>query len=151
MVKQSNLNLQNLSLEQLSGLKEQMDQDIQSLSRAYDALRGARNRFQESKNCVEQFKHLPKNQAILVPLTSSLYVTGSINDTESVLVDVGTGYYIKQSCGRAQEFFLKRMGQMKDSMDSIADSITQKQRQQNSVIDVMQQKSQMIQQAQGGQ
>jgi hypothetical protein len=31
---------------------------------------------------------------ILIPLTSSLYVPGRIKDTENVLVDVGTGYFV---------------------------------------------------------
>lgn len=148
MGKGNQLNLHNLSIEQLNGLKEQLDQDLQSLGRAYDALRGARSRFQDSKGCLEQFKALAKQSQILVPLTSSLYVAGSISDNQHVLVDVGTGYYIKQSVSRAQDFFAKRAGQMKDSMDGIAEHITQKQRQQNSVIEVMQQKSQVLAQQQ---
>ena len=31
----------------------------------------------------------------LVPLTSSLYVTGSLGSTETVLIDVGTGYFLE--------------------------------------------------------
>jgi prefoldin subunit 5 len=32
---------------------------------------------------------------MLVPLTASLYVPGSLDDAEKVLVDVGTGYFIE--------------------------------------------------------
>lgn len=149
--KQTALNFNNLSIEQLSGLKEQLDVDLQSLGRAYDALRGARNRFQDSKGCLEQFKTIPKDQAILVPLTSSLYVNGTIVDKDHVLVDVGTGYYIKQTVPRAQDFFNKRSNQMKDSMDNVAEHIQGKQRQQNLVIDAMQNKSQQIAAQQGQQ
>lgn len=35
---------------------------------------------------------------ILVPLTSSLYVPGTIADTENVIVDVGTGFYVEKVC-----------------------------------------------------
>ncbi len=35
---------------------------------------------------------------LLVPLTSSLYVPGKLTDVESVVVDVGTGYYVKKVC-----------------------------------------------------
>jgi hypothetical protein len=31
-----------------------------------------------------------------VPLTSSLYVPGKLTDVENVVVDVGTGYYVKK-------------------------------------------------------
>ena len=33
---------------------------------------------------------------VLVPLTSSLYVPGRLSDTETVVVDIGTGYYVKK-------------------------------------------------------
>lgn len=32
----------------------------------------------------------------MVPLTNSLYVPGKLSDTEHVIVDVGTGYYVKK-------------------------------------------------------
>ena len=32
---------------------------------------------------------------MLVPLTSSLYVPGMLDDANKVLVDVGTGYFIE--------------------------------------------------------
>ena len=33
---------------------------------------------------------------ILVPLTSSLYVSGKLKNAGKVLVDIGTGYYIEK-------------------------------------------------------
>lgn len=33
---------------------------------------------------------------ILIPLTSSLYVPGRLTDVENVVIDVGTGYYVKK-------------------------------------------------------
>jgi prefoldin alpha subunit len=37
---------------------------------------------------------------MLVPLTASLYAAGTLTNPESILVDVGTGYYIevKEQC-----------------------------------------------------
>ena len=32
----------------------------------------------------------------LVPLTNSLYVPGKLADTDHVIVDIGTGYYVKK-------------------------------------------------------
>ena len=32
---------------------------------------------------------------MLVPLTASLYVPGTLDDADKVLVDVGTGYFIE--------------------------------------------------------
>jgi prefoldin alpha subunit len=33
---------------------------------------------------------------ILVPLTTSLYVPGTLADQENVIVDVGTGFYVEK-------------------------------------------------------
>jgi hypothetical protein len=32
---------------------------------------------------------------MMIPLTSSLYVSGTLDSTDKVLVDVGTGYYVE--------------------------------------------------------
>ena len=34
-------------------------------------------------------------QALLLPLTSSVYVAGTLASADTVLVDIGTGYYIE--------------------------------------------------------
>jgi hypothetical protein len=31
----------------------------------------------------------------MIPLTSSLYVSGTLDSTDKVLVDIGTGYYVE--------------------------------------------------------
>jgi prefoldin alpha subunit len=33
---------------------------------------------------------------ILVPLTASLYVPGTLQDADNVIVDVGTGFYVEK-------------------------------------------------------
>jgi len=35
---------------------------------------------------------------ILVPLTTSLYVPGTLADSENVIVDIGTGFYVEKVC-----------------------------------------------------
>lgn len=36
------------------------------------------------------------DKAILVPLTTSLYVPGTLADSNNVLVEIGTGYYVEK-------------------------------------------------------
>lgn len=38
----------------------------------------------------------PLGKPILVPLTTSLYVPGELADTENVIVDIGTGFYVEK-------------------------------------------------------
>jgi hypothetical protein len=38
-------------------------------------------------------------QPLLLPLTSSLYAQGKVADSKEVLIDIGTGYYVKVGAG----------------------------------------------------
>ena len=40
----------------------------------------------------------------MVPMTSSLYVPGVMEDTENVLVEVGANYFIEQGTAKAQDY-----------------------------------------------
>lgn len=40
--------------------------------------------------------HARTETETLVPLTSSLYVPGKIGSSDRVIVDIGTGYYVKK-------------------------------------------------------
>lgn len=45
------------------------------------------------------------DKPLLVPLTSSLYVPGTLASTETVLVDVGTGFYVEKTTEQAKKFY----------------------------------------------
>lgn len=38
-------------------------------------------------------KSVPADQPMLLPLTSAVYVTGKLASNDSILLDIGTGYY----------------------------------------------------------
>ena len=46
---------------------------------------------------------------MLVPITSSLYVPGETSKLDTVLIDVGTGYYIEKSGPEAQAFLDRKI------------------------------------------
>lgn len=46
---------------------------------------------------------------MLVPITSSLYVPGETAPLDTVLIDVGTGYYIEKSGSEAQAFLDRKI------------------------------------------
>ena len=46
---------------------------------------------------------------VLVPLTGSMYVPGVIKQTEKVLVDVGTGYYVEKDIPAARDYFNRKV------------------------------------------
>jgi prefoldin alpha subunit len=73
-----------LSLEQLNSLKTQHEDEIVELSKQLEALYGAKNRFQASRATLDDIATTKPGDAMLVPLTSSLYVPGKILDPNYV-------------------------------------------------------------------
>lgn len=58
-------------------------------------------KFNDSKIVLGYLKEKANQKDIMVPLTSSLYVPGRMEDNNKVLVEVGAGYFIEESTGKA--------------------------------------------------
>ena len=46
---------------------------------------------------------------ILVPLTGSMYVPGTLEEGKKVVVDVGTGYYVEKDIAGAKDYFNRKV------------------------------------------
>jgi prefoldin alpha subunit len=53
---------------------------------------------------IRYLKEKSQGKDIMVPLTSSLYVPGKMEDSNKVLVEVGAGYFIDQSADKAAQY-----------------------------------------------
>ncbi|CCW72127.1 unnamed protein product [Phytomonas sp. Hart1] len=156
------VNVYQLPLEQLDGVKQQLDSDISTLGTAYDGLFNGRTRYLENCDAIEQYRQICENmtkqngertpgtekQDVLVCMTSSLFVKGTVIPSDKVLVDVGTGYFLEKSMEHAKSYFNTRASQIKESMDSIEKTILVKQKQHNQVVNAMEQKARAMQQYQ---
>ena len=85
------------------------------------------------------------DKSCLVPMTQSLYVKGVMSDVKNVMVDVGTGYYVDMDVASANDFYSRKIGLLKENMDSLEITINTKQDQRGSVVEIMQTKLQLIQ------
>lgn len=56
----------------------------------------AQNKFHESGLSLQKITTEVKGETILVPLTGSMYVPGTITDIDHVIIDIGTGYYVQK-------------------------------------------------------
>lgn len=52
------------------------------------------------------------DKTTLVPLTNSLYVPGKLADLDNVIVDVGTGYYVKKVRFRYKELYTRAISRI---------------------------------------
>lgn len=97
-----------------------------------------------------------------MPLTNSLYVPGKLCDAENVIVDVGTGYYVKKAsithswpCARsvltglrlqtraqALKHYDAKVDYIRTNLEALQDTISKKQDNMNYLVNIMQMKLQ---------
>ncbi|XP_043259102.1 prefoldin subunit 5-like [Colletes gigas] len=81
------IDLTTLNLQQLTVLKQQLDQELGVFQDSLQTSKVAQSKFQESGLCLEKISPAATGNEILVPLTGSMYVAGKLADTSHVLVD----------------------------------------------------------------
>ena len=100
---------EDLTIEQLSNLKQQHEDEIKELSSQLDQLFGAKNRYINARNVLDDMNQSPNGSSLLIPLTSSLYVPGKVCDTNKVIVELGTGYYVEKNIIDAKDLISRKV------------------------------------------
>ncbi|XP_074114504.1 prefoldin 5 [Cotesia typhae] len=136
------IDLTKLSLQQLTLLKQQLDKELNVFQDSLQTLKIAQSKFQESGFCLDKVTPEAKGKEILVPLTESMYVPGRISDTENVLVDIGTGYFVEKNVEDAKNYFSRRVAYVTEQMEKIQVLGLEKSKIRDATIDVMSMKIQ---------
>ncbi|GJM84884.1 hypothetical protein PR202_ga00596 [Eleusine coracana subsp. coracana] len=130
------IELDKLSVEQLKGLKEQTDLEVNLLQDSLTKIRTASSRLENASAALQDLSLRPQGKTfspsafrwkqILVPLTASLYVPGSLDDAEKVLIDVGTGYFIEKTMAQGKEYCERKINLLKSNFDELLEVYTKK-------------------------
>ncbi|KAG6613044.1 prefoldin, alpha subunit [Phytophthora cinnamomi] len=142
---QSEVNLVDLSLEQLNALKGQLEKELQQLTASFGGLREAQSRFSESKEALQAMAAADLSKEVLVPLTASMFVPGRLASKDEVLVDVGTGYFVEQSAAKAEQFMDRKVEFLQSNTEQLKTVIDGKRNMLEAVLMIMQQKMQEAQ------
>ncbi len=81
------------------------------------------NKFNDSKLVLNYLKEKSQGKEIMVPLTSSLYVPGRMEENDKVLVEVGAGYFIEESASKAREYCERKSKQLNENGAKVAEII----------------------------
>ncbi|KAI5829910.1 Prefoldin [Schizophyllum commune] len=144
------VNISDLDLSSLAEVKRQLEEELSHLTNSLVQLKQAQSKF---KSCIENVAELkPQNQnkTILVPLTNSLYVPGKLCDTERVLVDVGTGYFVQKTRAQARKHYTDKVDFIQKNVETLDETIAKKRENMQYLIQVMQAKIQAQAQAAPG-
>lgn len=89
---------------QLQELGKAIEEEIKQLSIHYSQLVGAVRKFNDSKQVLAYMEERAQGKEVMVPLTSSLYVPGIMDDNKNVLIEAGAGYFIEKDTRQATEY-----------------------------------------------
>jgi prefoldin alpha subunit len=133
----------DLDLPQLSDVKRQLEEELSHLTNSFTQLKQAQTKFKACIENVGEMKPQNKGKTILVPLTNSLYVPGKLSDTDNVIVDVGTGYYIKKTRAQALKHYEAKVDYIRTNLETLQDTIQKKQDNLNYLVTIIQSKLQV--------
>ncbi|XP_055849705.1 probable prefoldin subunit 5 [Episyrphus balteatus] len=140
------IDLEKLSLEQLQQIKAEFQQEVEAIQDSIQTLYNCKAKYATSKEALEQVQPDWQNKEILVPLTSSMYVPGTIKDMDNFVIDVGTGYYVEKDLETSKDYFKRRVEYVQEQMEKIEKIQYQKSRFLSVLVSVMEQKQQMAKQ-----
>ncbi|XP_020598437.1 probable prefoldin subunit 5 [Phalaenopsis equestris] len=118
--------IENMSVDQLRVLKEQSDLEVNLLQDSLNKIRSAATRLEIASTALHDLSLRPQGKKMLVPLTASLYVPGTLDDAEKVLVDVGTGYFIEKTMKEGKNYCERKINLLKANFEEILEMATKK-------------------------
>ncbi|PAV18190.1 Prefoldin alpha subunit [Pyrrhoderma noxium] len=124
---QQTINVADLDIPQLRDVRRQLEEELSHLTNSFQQLKTAQARFRACLDNVSEIKPDNADRTILVPLTNSLYVPGKLSDTEHVIVDVGTGYYVKKTRADATKHYSGKVDFVKENLEKLQETISKKQ------------------------
>lgn len=92
----------DLSVPQLQQYKQSLEQELGYMTDTVAKLKAAQQAYDMSGKVLSELTPEKEGKQILVPLTNSVYVQGVVGDCKSVLVNIGTGYFVERPVSGAK-------------------------------------------------
>ncbi|KAK8985299.1 hypothetical protein V6N11_068564 [Hibiscus sabdariffa] len=118
--------LEKMSLDQLKAVKEQADLEVNLLQDSLNNIRTATGRLENASAALHDLSLRPQGKKMLVPLTASLYVPGTLDDADNVLVDIGTGYFVEKTMAEGKDYCERKINLLKSNFDQLVEVASKK-------------------------
>ncbi|KNA14623.1 hypothetical protein SOVF_105860 [Spinacia oleracea] len=118
--------MEKMSVEQLKMVKEQSDLELNLLQDSLTNIRTATSRLELASTALQDLSLRPQGKKMLVPLTASLYVPGTLDDADKVLVDVGTGYFVEKTMVEGKDYCQRKINLLKSNYEQLVEVFSKK-------------------------
>ncbi|OJD18296.1 prefoldin, alpha subunit [Emergomyces pasteurianus Ep9510] len=134
------IDLATLSAPQLRALQSRLSSELEHLTSSHAKLRNAQSKFRDCIRSINDDDKAGKSDEILVPLTNSLYVKGTLADRKNVIVDVGTGFYVEKTTSKAIAFYKTKVDELGANLRELEKVVQAKSQNLRVLEDVLRQK-----------
>lgn len=129
-----------LSIQQLAEIRQNLEQEVNTFVQNAVTLQQTAGRFALAGQAVERLQEQRQGQQVLLPLTEALYVSGQIEAIDSVILEIGTGYYVEKKIDGAVDYCKRKVTLIKDKSEEIANIMKERQFMLENVTQVLEQK-----------
>jgi len=132
------IDLDAMSLEQLSQIKSSEESRLQAITNHYATLRASASRFSAAKDALLSISPSHDGKDIMIPLTESLYVPGMIREPSKVMLELGTGFYVEKNVKQANAFLERKLKLVDVNSENVMEAIGASRRNVESINIAMQ-------------
>lgn len=119
----TDVDITKVTPQQLTQLAKSIEQEIEVLTQSYSQLVSATNKFHDSRLVLNYLKERSQGKEIMVPLTSSLYVPGVMEDNSKVMIEVGAGYFIEENIDKAREYCERKSKALQENGQKVGEIV----------------------------
>lgn len=136
----ASVSVADLTIPQLQQYKQSLEQELTYMTDTVAKLKAAQQAYDMSGKVLEELSPEKEGRDILIPLTNSVYVPGKVGDCKSVLVNIGTGYFVERPVAGAKAHCDERSKVLQGNTSQFAKILNEKRNNLEMCMMVLQKK-----------
>lgn len=135
------INISQLELGELRQLQQQLSSEMNNFVSSLIALQQTAAKFATAGRSVESLKDTKQGDMLMLPMTESLYVPGTLENVDTVLLEIGTGYYVERGVDAGVEYCRRKVMLVKERIEQLSRIIQSRREALGQIAMLIQQKA----------
>ncbi len=135
------INISQLELGELQQLQQQLSSEMNNFVSSLIALQQTAAKFATAGRSVESLKDTKQGDMLMLPMTESLYVPGTLENVDTVLLEIGTGYYVERGVDAGVEYCRRKVMLVKERIEQLSRIIQSRREALGQIAMLIQQKA----------
>lgn len=117
---------ETLTVTQLQQQRQVLENEVSHLTDTVAKLKAAQQAYDMSSKVLADMTPDKEGREILVPLTNSVFIPGKVGDCKSVLLNIGTGYFIEKPVSGAKDHCESKSKMLSENITNFSKILNEK-------------------------